>query len=836
MTDATVTADARRAAPPAPPVHGDGAAPRIPGFALLRRLGQGACGDVWLAEPADPTLPRRVALKVLRRRALARESELRRLVREGRLGRSLRHPNILRVHDVVEWRDTLVLVQEFVDGSTLRDWQPRDEHGQPLSGRALIAARLAALAQVARALDAAHAQGVVHRDVKPSNMLVDRDGRAVLIDFGLAREADVDATLTASDAVMGSPAYMAPELVSGGARDADARADVWSLGICLYELATGRPPFAAPGWDELWLAILRDEPPRLARRAPVALPGLEPLVLRALEKDPARRFPTAGALAGALDDWLVHGRAAASGRGLLLRRWRRQLGRRRGLLLGLAVVLLALLAWGLERDRRAGRAELGLVTALARGERELLNGDLGAALAACDEAAEALPGDARPALRRAEALAAFELLGAAAEAVDRAQALGWDPRGEAPRDLLARGLRTAARGEPSAGVALLERARAAAPDLEAVYVPLHGLLLGLGRDERAAAVIEAWSQHVKPRDPRWQLVRALRLEASGDPAGALALLEQLGDPGPLSAGATPGDDPTPRFWVQRHLGRLHLLSGDLERAEACLLAALEAVPRDAPSWHNLGLVAHARGDRSQARACAVRALDHEPGLVRSVELLVRSALDDGGPGAALAALEAHRPGAPRLDGLAADLHLEAGARADTAGDVSAARAHWRAAQQLRHGDLEAAHALGMQAWLDGAADEAVAQFARARSLWLAPPDDGLLATRRSRAAFGAREDLLAVLVGLFANHCALGDEAAARRTLAELDERLAGQGSPPPETALNLAEVLATGPLPSLRDAPRARALLEQAGLADAARVPAALRPLVERILAAQPS
>jgi predicted Ser/Thr protein kinase len=265
-------------------------------YTVVRRLGAGAMGVVYLC--AQPELDRPVAVKVLSAGAADRPDQLARFQREARSSARLNHPNVVRVYDVGSEAGCPFLVMEYVDGRSLEELLS--------AGPLPLDTSLRLTCQVAQALQAAHEEGIIHRDVKPSNILIDSAGRPRLADFGLAKCLADGEGLSSTGAIIGTPRYLSPEQALAAPDDIDHRTDIYSLGSVLYEMLTGQP--RAEGANIL--AILRrltDEDPISVRALnPAVPPEVESICLRCLAREPAERFATAKELAEAIQGYLLN--------------------------------------------------------------------------------------------------------------------------------------------------------------------------------------------------------------------------------------------------------------------------------------------------------------------------------------------------------------------------------------------------------------------------------------------------------------------------------------------------------------------------------------------------
>lgn len=260
----------------------------IAGFRIVSELGHGGMGTVYLAEQSSPR--RKVVVKLLRPELSRDDTFRRRFIHESEAAASTEHPNIVPIYSAGEADGLLYIAMRYVEGDDLRDLIARD--GPLPADRAIEI-----VSQIASALDAAHTRGLVHRDVKPGNILLDVGGNAYLSDFGLIKRSEVDTGLTQTGQFMGSIEYCAPEQIRG--EEVDGRADVYSLACVLYEAIAGRPPFKRETEVATLYAHLEQDPPRLEPDGSGALSELDRVVTKAMAKRPSERYASAGELARA---------------------------------------------------------------------------------------------------------------------------------------------------------------------------------------------------------------------------------------------------------------------------------------------------------------------------------------------------------------------------------------------------------------------------------------------------------------------------------------------------------------------------------------------------------
>ncbi len=319
-------------------------------YEILRELGRGGMGAVFLAQ--DLSLDREVAIKVLPPEFAAQPALRERFVREAKLAASLSHPNIIHVHAVEEHQGLLAFVMQYVDGETLTERVARSGPTDPQD-----CARL--LQDVAWALGYAHARGIVHRDVKPDNILIERGtGRPMILDFGIARQERTSG-LTEVGQSIGTPHYMSPE--QAAAESVDGRSDLYSLGCVGYFAAVGRPPFVGESAHKLLMQHLTVPAPAILATRPEFEPGLSEVIAKALQKEPDARFATGELMAEAIGALHLRTKEVAP----LLRLFQQQTAQSRQTILMLVIVFLTFMQFSGKASTLLGSVLTVLVATMA---------------------------------------------------------------------------------------------------------------------------------------------------------------------------------------------------------------------------------------------------------------------------------------------------------------------------------------------------------------------------------------------------------------------------------------------------------------------------------------
>jgi serine/threonine-protein kinase len=636
--DAPTQADPRRAPPPAAAAgeaSGDPFPERIGPYRVVGLLGRGGMGIVY--EALDTRLERPVALKVI---APGAGAEMRaRFLREARsMARLGKHPHLVQVHEAERYDGRDVLVMELVRGTTLAEML----RAGPLAPR-----RAAEIGEkVARALDHAHRHGLIHRDVKPSNVLLGEGGEPQVGDFGLCLDAASEERLSASGAILGTPSYMAPEQAESPAR-VDARADVYGVGALLYHATTGRPPFEGGGWAATLALVLEANPtPPSALRAGLSR-DLEAVIERAMERDPARRYESAGLLAddlgrlargepvvarprplarrllggarrkpllaaGFLAAIVLGAGAAALAPGVLAARAREasEAARASAAAAPTAAERIAALGRAIELDPLSWRAfadrARARVEEAERVERdndrfgarydvrpllEEARSDCDRALALREDAAEAL-------LLRAELRE--RLLDAAGAEEDHARYEALDPK--AASAYVARGRRRWERGDRAGAIAFLDRAVRLAPRSVEPLLVRGPWLAEIGRTDEAIADYDR-AIELEPGSARLHYGRAHLVQRwKGDMKGALAGFDE-------AVRLAPEDG---NNWFARGNLRRLVRPPDIDGAIEDYRKAIALAPSLNGPATNLGILLSSRGRQAEAREAFDEAIRRDP--------------------------------------------------------------------------------------------------------------------------------------------------------------------------------------------------------------------------------
>jgi tetratricopeptide (TPR) repeat protein len=567
-------------------------------YRITGELGRGGMGVVYRA--LDPRLQREVALKTIS--GLADEETIERFMLEARATARLKHPGIVSVLGAEIHSGTRVLVLELVEGRSL---------ARAIAAAGPLPAREAAalVRDVALAVEAAHAVGIIHRDLKPANVLIGPDGRPRLTDFGLARDAQGPRDLTATGETLGTPAYMSPEQALADAATIGPATDVYGLGAVLYEALAGRPPFQGPSGMAILRAVIEETPlaPSVHRRSrglAAVHADVETICLKALEKEPARRYPTAAALAADLSRFLEGEPIAARPSSLGARAWRRV--RRHPALAAFLLLALAVVPF----------VAISLARTRARADARKKARDVAVAALSSVEAARRIPIDYdpyRPSVETEKREWPFAL---AREAARDYAAVARDDDAEGREARRMWSARAMELGETAMSLGDWPRAEAAFAEAALAGADPQ---LASGRRERAHAEVARDATLGRSSVPL-QLLGALRAIRRFD--AALRLLDRL----------IAEDGTFPILFVERAF--VHRELGDLKGAAADLDRAIELSPRFTEALTLRASLRDRLGDHDGAIADASAALELHPHTPDLLDVRARLYLAKGDADAA----------------------------------------------------------------------------------------------------------------------------------------------------------------------------------------------------------
>ncbi len=661
--------------------------PILGGYEILRELGRGGMGTVYLAR--HEALGREVAIKVLPQSLALSARSKRRFLDEARTLGRLRHENIVHIHRIVDAGEMLAFEMEYVDGgslqsllNSLREQQRRKEatdlraalgeNADALGARGAVEYFVKLGIAIARALAEVHEKGLVHRDVKPSNILLRPDGTPVLADFGLAREGDLAVTQTGDFA--GTPTYAAPERLREGDLALDGRADIYSLGATLYEAISLAPPYQGRSTQEVLRRIENGSVAPLRQRAPFVSRDLQTVIHKAMETDPLRRYATAAEFADDLERLLtlqpIHARPRGLARRLTLfaRRHRKSM-----LAAAAGAMFVAAGVWPLLDAAEAAAAARGEAMRTLHAARERMlepecldfgdGSGSGSEVATQARALAALDADytAALAMDSSDPVAAAEQAALRTALFLRTTAVSTKAQAAATsrsiefvdttNDLPAPARRLAVAmlaGDPDVAQ-VREDSKAAAP--QARYVT--GLLAALLGEPALCEAAWTGLEHAGFEHPLLDAGLGLLAAAEGEPERAYARLFHATRTYPasrtlqfkLAESALANGDPTlARQWLADHggtstagrtarelrlRGELWLAEGDRARAEAAYLELLKRFPLDPSGRRRLALLAVERGDTRRARELLEVLLDYWPDDTASRLDLARIALRTG---------------------------------------------------------------------------------------------------------------------------------------------------------------------------------------------------------------
>jgi len=347
-------------------------------YEIVEEVARGGMGVVYKAR--EKNLKRLVAIKVLLAGEGASDEEIRRFRREAEAASRLQHSNIVPIHTIGEVGGRHYFVMDFIEGKTVSDMIDDGELTPRMS--------LEIVEQVAQALDYAHQRGVIHRDMKPANIIIDHMGRPQIMDFGLAKQLDEDTGLTRSGTTMGTPAYMPPEQAEGDLAGIDAQSDVYALGAVLYEMLTGQPPFDGPTTMSILMKVLEEDPVAPRELNPRIHGDIDTICLKAMAKEKSRRYASAKELADDIRRFIAGEVIAASPAGLIYRLWKKMLRNKEvtAVVSAAFAALLVTLGWLAIRAHQEA-------TQVRRERERRLYEELGAGNGLLEEGKMALDGD-----------------------------------------------------------------------------------------------------------------------------------------------------------------------------------------------------------------------------------------------------------------------------------------------------------------------------------------------------------------------------------------------------------------------------------------------------------
>ncbi len=848
-------------------------------FTLIRKLGQGGMGQVWEARQAS--LNRHVALKFLRPDRVTPDSDSF-IQREARAGGRLTHAGIVAVYATGETEGVRWIAQELVPGGCTFEDFVHDMRGLEELPPDYYRRIARFFVEIADALQTAHRAGVIHRDIKPQNVLVTPDDHPKVTDFGLARI--IDEGSLSGHSLVGTPHYMSPEQALGA--PLDHRTDVFSLGTLFYEALVLCRPFDGDTQAELYEQILRRDPSDPRDIRPQVPRDLAVIALKALEKRKTARYATMGDFAEDLRRFLDHLpiRARRPGPIQLAQKWiQRHPTASVTAVLAMIFLMVISVALKIVSDQQRTAQESISLAEKHRRENLILQvqwasemGDLERASHHL-ELANAIEPDnpdghlllAMGYLRFGRRLEADRELGIAVQKgfkSDGSQLYSATHHFHHGLYQYYRYLKDPSRLTLELAEKHLSQAWSMDPKLDGVLYPLYQVRVFCDDDAGAYEALMAYKERLASGNDFYPMVEALGCERLGDYERAAEILEGVAQDPSLTEGRLQ------ELSFHRALGRIYILLGRMEEAEMLLEKAVELFPRDGESWANLAVVSHflAQGSAdsedqaslwARVRFFALKAHELLPHSLTplhhlaSVELSriwedlrVERAPDSEAWSQARQWLDKLRLRAPSdADSLESELlFLEGLYERDVRGDVQRAAERFRASLALESDHVGSALLLGQLTWFDAQTLEesgrevdelytrALDLFLAARSAWQRRGDEAELSiTEAGTIRYRRRKELFyyqAAEVWIFGTAPWIGRGELAWAAREAIDGQLAEGVSYPDEELLSYAEFLATCPDPELADCERAVEVVESYGLAQAFPGHAGAEAILERI------